>query len=143
MDTISRGNAVEAAVLQRLVRAEIPVYLPFGGGSPFDLLAVVPPEGRFVRIQVKSGRVREGCVRFNADSTDHGSGQQTYHGRADVIAVHAHEPDAVFVVPVEECPPSDAYLRLTNPKNNQRHGIRFAADLDQWVRGLDQQPAPG
>jgi PD-(D/E)XK endonuclease len=138
VDTIRRGNAAEAAVLHRLVCAEIPVYLPFGGGSAVDLLALVPPDGRVVRIQVKSGRVREGCVRFNAYSTDHGAGQQTYHGRADVIAVHVRKPDAVFIVPVDGCPTSEGSLRLDLPRNNQRQRIRFAADysFDNWVRLL-------
>jgi hypothetical protein len=39
MDTISRGNAAEAAVLAALIRADIPVYIPFGGGGADYTLA--------------------------------------------------------------------------------------------------------
>ena len=122
-------------MLHRLIRAEIPVYLPFGGGSPIDLLALVPPDGRLVRMQVKSGRVRQGCVRFNTCSTDHGAGRQSYQGRADVIAVYVHESDSVYVVPVTDCPSFQGMLRMVPPRNNQRQRIRFAADysFENWV----------
>jgi hypothetical protein len=140
VDTIHRGNAAEAAVLHNLMRSGIHVLVPFGGGLAFDLGAVVPPDGRFVRIQVKSGRVRNGCVEFKTCSTDHGSGPQTYEGRADVIAVDVAELDDVFIVPVGDCPTSKGFLRLDDARNNQRRRIRFAADysLEEWIRRLPQ-----
>ena len=58
MNTISRGNAAEAAVLHALIKAELVVLMPFGGGASFDLAVVLPPDGEIARIQVKSGRVR-------------------------------------------------------------------------------------
>jgi PD-(D/E)XK endonuclease len=138
VQTIQRGNAAEAAVLAALARADILVLIPFGDGAAFDLAAVVPPDGEVIRIQVKSGRIRNGCVEFNACSTDHGSGRQTYVGRADVIAVHVDDPAALFVVPVEACPTSKGYLRLEEPRNNQRRRVRLAADyeFERWVRAL-------
>jgi hypothetical protein len=151
MDTISRGNAAEGAVLASLVRAGIAVFTPFGGGTAFDLVAVTPPDGDLVRVQVKSGRVRQGCVSFNACSTDHGNGRQPYTGRADAIAVDVPEVDEVFVVPVDDCPSFVGRLRLTPTRNNQKRGIRFAADytLASWIHSLtsripgrDEQVAP-
>jgi hypothetical protein len=147
VNTIQRGNAAEAAVLHRLICADIGVLVPFGGGSAFDLAAVVPPDGDVLRIQVKSGRVRGDCVRFNSCSTDHGSGRQSYDGRADVIAVHVRELDSVFMVPVAECPTRLGMLRLRPARNNQRAGIRFAADhsFEEWIRRLGEpdHEAPG
>jgi hypothetical protein len=138
MDTISRGNAAEAAVLAALIRADIPVYIPFGGGGPVDLIAIMPPDGHIARIQVKSGRIRKGCVRFNTCSTDHGNGRQPYTGRADLIAVHEPNHDEVFMVPVEDCPSRLGLLRLTPTRNNQQRRIRFAADytLAGWIDSL-------
>jgi PD-(D/E)XK endonuclease len=138
VQTVNRGNAAEAAVLAALARADILVLIPFGEGAAFDLAAVVPPDGDVVRIQVKSGRIRNGCVEFNTCSTDHGSGRGSYVGRAEVIAVHADDPQALFVVPVEACPTSKGYLRLEQPRNNQRRRVRLAADyeFERWVRGL-------
>jgi hypothetical protein len=122
-----------------LISADIPVLVPFGGGLAFDLGAVVPPDGQVMRIQVKSGRVRGDCVKFNSCSTDHGMGRQSYQGRADVIAVYVHESDTVFMVPVAECPSFGGLLRLRPPRNNQRRGVRFAADhsFAEWLSGLE------
>ena len=134
MDTITRGNAAEAAVLHALVQAGIRVLIPFGGGLPFDLAAVLPDDS-MVRVQVKSGRVREGCVLFNSASTDHGRGRLDYRGRADVVAVHVATLDRVFVVPVDDCPSFAGSLRLRPTRNNQRKRIRNAEDyvLDAWL----------
>jgi hypothetical protein len=145
VDTILRGNAAEAGVLYKLTAAGIRVLVPFGGGLAFDLGVIVPPDGELLRIQVKSGRVRKGTVRFNAYSTDHGLGQRTYEGRADVIAVHVPELDEVFIVPVGDCPRSEGCLRLDAAKNNQQRRIRFAASysVDRWMRSLNNdRPRP-
>jgi PD-(D/E)XK endonuclease len=138
VDTIRTGNDAEAAVLHRLILAGIGVLVPFGGGSPFDLGGVVPPDGDVLRIQVKSGRIRGDCVAFNSCTTDHGAGRQTHEGRTDVIAVYFRDSDGVFMVPVAECPAYVGLLRLRPTKNNQQRGIRFAADysFDEWVRRL-------
>src|SRR5437867_1496557 len=100
MSTIVRGNSAEAAVRQAFIDAGLGVLVPFGDGYSFDL-AVVLPDERLLRVQVKSSRVRNGCVQFNTCSTDHGRGRQTYDGRADLIAVHAPTVERIFVVPVE------------------------------------------
>ncbi len=136
--TIQRGNAAEAAVLAALVRTGITALVPFGQGLAFDLAAVVPPDGAMIRIQVKAGRLRKGCVEFNTCSTDHGSGRRLYTGRAEVIAVRVTDPERLFMVPVEMCPTSKGYLRLDQPRNNQRRRIRLAADyeFESWVRAL-------
>jgi hypothetical protein len=41
MNTIARGNAAEAAVLQAFAAAGVGVRIPFGGGLSFDLGAVM------------------------------------------------------------------------------------------------------
>jgi PD-(D/E)XK nuclease superfamily protein len=137
VDTIAQGNGAEAAILHALVDAGLGVLVPFGNGLPFDLAAVAPG-GQIVRLQVKSRRVRDGSVRFNSCSTDHGRGRLDYRGRADLIAVHVASLSRVFVVPVDECPSYVGVLRLTAPRNNQRQGIRFAEDysLEVWVESL-------
>lgn len=41
MNTIARGNAAEAGVLQAFAAAGVDVLIPFGNGLPFDLGAVM------------------------------------------------------------------------------------------------------
>jgi hypothetical protein len=137
LDTIARGNAAEAAVLRELTLAGFDVFLPFGGGTPFDLIAVLP-DGALARIQVKSGRVRGECVLFNTAGTDHGRGRIDYRGRADLLAVYVAELDRVFVTAVEDCPSFVASLRLKPTRNNQRRRVRLAEDylFGAWVESL-------
>jgi hypothetical protein len=136
MKTILRGNAAEAAVLNALIHADVGVLIPFGGGFPFDLGVLAPVDGEVLRVQVKSGRVRNGCVQFNAHSTDHGHGQRDYRGRADLIAVEVPELQEIYIVPVHDCASTKGTLRLDAPRNNQLMGVRFAKDytLDVWLR---------
>jgi hypothetical protein len=133
MSTIARGNTAEAAVLHALSAAGLTVLVPFGGGTPYDLVA--DTGDALVKVQVKCGRVRGDCIEFNSAGTNHGRGQVSYVGRADVFGVHAPELDRVFIVPVEHCAPNRGYLRLTPTRNNQRRRVRFAADyaVDAWA----------
>jgi hypothetical protein len=144
MDTILRGNAAEAAVLNALIQADIGVALPFGGGCPFDLIVVSPDDGTLLRWQVKSGRIRNGCVVFNTCSTDHGHGRQDYRGRADRIAIHVPRWPEIYVVPVDEFRSYTGILRLEATKNNQRKRVRFASDytLEAWVNALWERTSP-
>jgi hypothetical protein len=134
VDTIAHGNAAEAAVLSALTRAGFHVLMPFGSGLPFDLVAVLG-DGSLLRVQVKSGRVREGCVQFNSCSTDHGQGRLHYRGRADLIAVYVESLSRIFMVPVEDCPSYRGYLRLDAARNNQARRVRLAEDysFEAWA----------
>lgn len=133
MDTRARGDIAEAAILHALAAANLVVCLPFGRFGPYDL--VVELTSGFVRVQVKSGRLRGGCVEFNCAGTDHGRGVGSYVGRADVFAVHVHATGEQFVVPVAEALRTKMVLRREPTANNQRARIRFAADyrLEDWI----------
>ncbi len=143
MDTITRGNAAEAAVIHALVGSGLQVLMPFGDGSPFDLAAVLPDD-QIVRIQVKTGWVRNGCVEFKTASTDHGHGARHYRGRADLIVVYAPERDQIFVLSVNQCPTLRGFLRLKPPANSQRSGVRMASDFvfERWRLSLAEPLEP-
>jgi PD-(D/E)XK endonuclease len=133
MDTRARGDLAEAAILTAFARAGLQVAIPFGRFGPYDL-AVETPSG-FVRVQVKSGRLRRGCVEFNCVGTDHGGGAGSYTGRADVFAVHVHATGQQYVVPIAEALRSKMSLRVTPAVDNQSAGVRFADRylLSDWV----------
>jgi hypothetical protein len=141
MDTISRGNAAEAAVLNAFIQAGIGVSVPFGDGQCFDLIAALPDD-TLARIQVKSGRIRKGTIEFNAASTDHGRGRQHYRGRAEYIAVHGHQVGRVFMVPTDQCANHRGYLRLVPPANNHQTRIKMADDYE-FARWAESVNAPG
>ncbi len=133
MLTAQRGNATESAVLDALVRRGFLVLLPFGGGHPYDLLVDLR-DGSFLRVQCKTGRPAEGCFAFNSRSTDHGRGRLPYDGLADVFGVFVPRLQRVYLIPVSDASVYVARLRLVPARNNQRRGIRLAADyeIDRW-----------
>ena len=92
-------------------------------------------EPGFLRVQCKTAWLSSGCLLFNAYATDHGRGQQSYKGRADLFGVYLPNTQAVYLIPVDQVP-SAARLRLEPTRNRQRARVRFAADFEfaQWTR---------
>ncbi len=134
---MASGTLTEAKVLTALAERDLSVFLPFDADEPYDLLVDLR-DGRFVRVQCKTGRERGGCIVFNACSTDHGRGRRSYQGRADVFGVWCQGRDEVYVVPVADVPRFLGSLRLVPARNNQAKGVRWAADhtLGAWVASL-------
>lgn len=121
-------------MLGALVERDLAVLIPFGEGHPYDL--VVQTRGvLFLRVQCKTARVLNGCLRFNSRSTDHGRGPGSYEGLADLFGVYCPRPAGVYLVPVNQVPRFEAFLRLEPTRNNQRRGVRHAADfaIDRWT----------
>jgi hypothetical protein len=134
MKTATRGNAAEARVLTEFVSLGFDVLVPFGGGQPYDL-GVHLTGTRFLRVQCKTAwLIERGCLAFNCRSTDHGRGRIPYDGLADLFAVHLPSTDSVYLIPVDAVPGHIGRMRLVPAKNNQRRGIRFAADfaIERW-----------
>jgi PD-(D/E)XK endonuclease len=146
--TALKGNTTEAAVLSALVQRDIAVLLPFGEGHPYDLVIQVA-DASFLRVQCKTARVLNECLRFNSRSTDHGRGPGSYVGLADVFGVYCPHLGSVFLVPVADVPRFEVFLRLEPARNNQRRRVRFAADyaIDRWtvedLRGLTTKRGAG
>jgi hypothetical protein len=119
------GERTEAAVLAALVCAGKHVLLPFGGQRRYDL--AYEEEGRLVKVQCKTGWVRNGAIEFRTHSMVRGS-IRDYRTDVDLFAVYAHSLGKVYLVPVEDVPSrSRASLRLDPPRNGQRSRIRWAS----------------
>lgn len=121
-----KGEKSEGMVLSALLRAGKVVLMPFGDNQRYDL--VVDDAGVFTRVQCKTGRLRNGVMRFKTCSTHYhrGGGSKHYRDQADVFGVYCPELDAVYLVPVADVPTYDAYLRVERTKNNMQKGIRDA-----------------
>lgn len=122
----SVGAAAEMAVAAALQRAGWCVFIPlFAAHSRVDLVVCRADEVR--RVQVKAGRLRNGCLEFHTCSNTRNE-PQGYAGEIDLFAVHSAELDAVFLVPVDEVPARKGFLRIEAPKNRQAAGVRWADD---------------
>ena len=130
------GDRSEAHLLAALLEHFDTVSLPFGENHRFDML--IEHEGRFHRVQCKTGRLRDGAVRFATCSFTyhHPSNQGTrnyrhdYRGDADLFGVYCPDNQKSYLVPVSEVGTSLGALRIAETRNNQTRAIRWARDFE-------------
>ncbi|MBO0859274.1 MAG: hypothetical protein J2P21_12495 [Chloracidobacterium sp.] len=124
------GNVSESAALNAFSKAGFVVSTPFGNGAPYDL--IVDTGKRLLKVQVKTGRLREGCVLFAAQRINghHGTKRYKYdEGEIDIFAVYCVENDVVYLVPTLGAL-AEGRLRVSSTKNNQRQNVRWAKDFE-------------
>jgi hypothetical protein len=135
VQSITKGNAAEAAVLNAFIERGLDVLIPFGAGQPYDLLVQLPGNC-FLRVQCKTARSSgNGCLEFNSRTTDHGRGRLPYIGRADIFGVYFAPTQSLYLVPVRDVSTFFGKLRVEPTRNNQRRHVRFAVDyeFDRWT----------
>jgi hypothetical protein len=141
------GERSTLAAILALRTAGYSVLLPFGENTRYDL--VIDDGVRLSRVQCKTGRLRQGAVRFAACSC-YGhhlrpqNARRDYHGEVDYFAVHCPDTGAVYLIPIEDLPVKvQAALRIERPRNNQRMGIRAAAPYEIGTVSVEATAAPG
>lgn len=118
LQTADKGNLSEAKSLVAFVAAGYLVSVPFGSGHKYDF--VVDDSKLLLRVQCKTGRVKNGTLLFNAYSqSGNGSVKMSYRGLADLFAVLNPEDYKVYLVPVEDVGVTVGSLRLTPTLNRQ------------------------
>jgi hypothetical protein len=97
----------------------------------YDL--VLDLDGRFVRAQCKTGRLRRGAIIFNTQSVRAsmtGVFTRGYEGEADLFLVHCPELDTVYAVPVNSASQGHMSLRVASTRNGQNQRVNWAADYE-------------
>lgn len=125
------GQRTEAAILAELVKRGYRVLLPFGVNQRYDL--AIDTGERFLRVQSKTGRLKNGCIYFRTASTRANTLRaftRGYHGDADLFLVYCPETEQVYALDVDEAAASQAVLRVDPTANNQARGIRWAAEYE-------------
>jgi hypothetical protein len=126
----SKGKTSEAIILAALVRLGKCVLIPWGE-ERYDL--VVDEGDKFVRIQCKTGVLRNGRVVFKTCITDarRPLGDGGYAGQIDAFAVFCPQLRRAFLVPIDDLPsPFWGNLRVEPPLNGQVRNIRWARDYE-------------
>ena len=126
--TFRKGNLSEAKFLADALDKGYKVLIPFGDGSRYDL--VLDTGEKLVKVQVKTGRLREGRVIFQTSSNNKGYGRKSYHGEVDYLGVYCPQNDTSYLVPVSLTGSSQMTLRLDPTKNNQSGKVKLAADYE-------------
>ena len=126
------GKITELAVAQAFLQRGYQVSQPLVADSRYDF--VVDVRGKLLKIQVKTGTVKEdGAYIEFATSTSHTNTQGTIN--------HSYKQDEIdyfatmlgtqcYVVPVDRCGSRAQRLRLMPTKNGQIKGIMFATDFE-------------
>jgi hypothetical protein len=128
------GDRSTLAVLLALTAAGYPILLPFGENTRYD--AVIDEDGGLARVQIKTGRLRLGAVRFNVCSCyghhrNPATHRRDYRGQVDLFAVYCPETAGVYLVPIADINvQTSCALRVDPPRNNQRDGVRYAAPYE-------------
>jgi hypothetical protein len=126
------GHRSEAAIVSELVKRGYRVLLPFGVNQRYDLV-VETTRGDFLKVQCKTGRLRDGTVRFNAMSTQsnmNGSRSRDYRGEIDLFAVYCPETEGAYFISATEVGPRGLFLRVNPTRNKQRKRVRWAAEYE-------------
>ena len=134
------GMRSEAAILLRFIELGYEVLVPHGVNHRYDF--VLDQGDRFLRIQCKTSRLRNGTIHFNPVSVRSNTKEvltRLYLDEVDYFAVYCRATDGVYLIPCEETARGQTTLRLTPTANNQAVGIRWAADyeLPKPERGLE------
>jgi len=103
------GDGSTLAIMTALRMSGVALYVPFGENTRCDL--IVDEDGELIRVQCKTGRLRDGAIRFAVCSCyghhrNPETARRNYQGQVDYFAVYCTE----------------------TPRNNQRKRIRFARD---------------
>jgi PD-(D/E)XK endonuclease len=112
-----------------MVRRGYRVLLPFGHNQRYDLVLEV--DGSFLRVQCKTGRLRNGCVIFRAQSVrsnTHESVVRDYKDDVELLIVHCPETGGLYVIPIEDATRTQGTLRIDPTANGQGRHVRWARD---------------
>jgi hypothetical protein len=128
------GDRSALAIMLALHNAGLDLLLPFGENTRYDL--VVDLDSRLVRVQCKTGRLRNGAVFFATCSAyGHHQNPQTYRrdyaDEIDYFAVYCPETSGVYLIPIEDVSSkSSAALRVTPALNGQARRVRLASKYE-------------
>ena len=129
----TKGDLAELKVAADLVERGYRIAIPFGEDNDFDLILI--REGKLERVQVKYSQ-SDGAViavKCYSHSLTNGRIRQTKRytsNTIDWLAVYDATTNRCFYLPATELGlgRSIVHLRLTEARNCQRRGIRFADD---------------
>lgn len=108
------------------------MLVPFGNAQRYDL--VFDLGNKLYRVQCKTGRVRNGVIRFNACDND----RRSYVGQVEFLAICEPDSGQIYLLRPEETATQLGTLRVTKTKSGQKKGIRYAEDflLDKILRDV-------
>lgn len=130
------GAITQAKVAAALIEAGKLVLFPWMQVTRYDL--VIEENGKFSRVQCKTGQLFRGAVYFHPQpprAAKRESGWHrmpaTYEGEIEYFGVYCPDNGTVYLVPITDVTVrSTCFLRVDPPKNDQQKRIRWARDYE-------------
>ena len=146
-NTSQIGEVSRTQVIAQLTLCGKRLLAPLADHQRYDL--VIDEEGRFLRVQVKTGRLIRGAVMFNPCSIDSrrkegGCLRKGYAEEVEFFGVYCPENGRCYLVPVGDVAKTTCYLRIDAPKNGQKTHLRWAERYEirkEWS-WRDSNPRP-
>ncbi len=132
-DTSHVGEISRWQIVAALTRRRKQLLAPMGDHLRYDL--VIDDGGTFLRVQCKTGRLRNGTVSFPTCSIDSRSKpgttvRRSYRGEVELFGVYCPDNGKCYLVPVEKVGPNECRLRIDPPRNGQKTHIHWAEDYE-------------
>jgi hypothetical protein len=125
-DPKARGELTEVIILAELVKHGYEVLLPWGDNQRYDM-ALDLGDGRMLRAQCKTGRLRSGTILFEARSVNWNTKMhRDYRGQADVFLVYCYETRKVYWRDVSDVGTATGSLCVDSTQRVA--GVHWAAD---------------
>lgn len=134
MNTKQKGEISELAVSLKLLTLGKSVSKPVGDNQRYDL--IIDDDGKLLRVQVKTARIKNGClIATTARTTGKKGGvyvKSAYSSdEIDAFAIYAPELDKCYLVPVKPgVAAMEIRMRLTPSQNGQLNRVRWAKDYE-------------
>ena len=90
-------------------------------------------DGSFMRVQCKTGRLRDGCVIFRAQSVRSNSRKaviRDYKDDVELFVVHCPDTGGLYVIPIDDATRTQGTLRIDPTANGQDRRVRWARDYE-------------
>ncbi len=128
-----KGQIAETAVLADAVRRGYQVSIPFSEDCRYDL--VVDRHGSLDRVQCKYTASSGHIIEARGRCTNNWSTTMYTSDDIEWLAVYDATTERCYYIPSRELGDSGhavLHLRLTEPRNGQQRGIRWASDYTEW-----------
>jgi hypothetical protein len=120
-----KGKLAETMLLAEFVRRGIRVSLPYQADSPYDMVVEM---GGLIRVQVKWGRVEDGCVLFACASQQRANTSAGFRRAAyqdvDMFGVYCGELEECYLVGADAV--SNTIMRLRLQPSRQTARVHYA-----------------
>jgi hypothetical protein len=139
------GDRSTLAIMLALQSAGYALLIPFGENARYDL--VIDNGANLARVQCKTGRLRDGAVRFaTCSSYAHHPNprmvRRDYLDQVDFFAVYCPDTGGVYLIPADDLRiRRQGALRVTPARNNQSRGVRLAAKYE--IANFGTRPSSG